>query len=108
MSPELDAAAEGLAYLVGDVNGVVSVTAGKGCIMVQVSNGTAAGEIRSSHGGAYDGHPIVIQKGMPATAGILTLPAGVRRLTALPRSGFLEACLCSGIDNELASRDQRG
>lgn len=73
MSPELDAAAEGLAYLVGDVNGVVSVTAGKGCIMVQVSNGTAAGEIRSRYGHAYDSHPIVVQKGMPATAGILTL-----------------------------------
>ena len=73
MSPELDAAAEDLERLLSGENGVASVRAGEGCILVQVSNGTAAGEIRRSYGGAYDGFPIVIQKGTPATAGILTL-----------------------------------
>ena len=73
MSPELDAAADDLERLLSGENGVLSVCAGKGCILVQVSGGTAAGEIRSSYGGSYDGCPIAIQKGSPATAGILTV-----------------------------------
>ena len=72
MTPELDAAAEALERLLSDENGVTSVTAGKGCILVQVSGGNTAAGIRSSYGAAYDGHPIVIQKSV-ATAGILTV-----------------------------------
>ena len=41
--------------------------------MVRVNNGRAAQDVRSSYGGAYWGYPIVLQKGAPATAGILTL-----------------------------------
>lgn len=69
----LDEAVQSMQYNLDDENGVVSVSEGKGCIMVQVSNGTVAGEIRSRYGHAYDGHPIVVQKGMRATAGILTV-----------------------------------
>ena len=72
MSLELDAAADDFERLMSGTDGVTSVTAGKGCILVQVSGGNAAGEIRSSYGAAYDGHPIVIQQSV-ATAGILTV-----------------------------------
>lgn len=70
---DLDTAVEDLERLLSGENGVVSVSVGKGCIRVQVVNGTAAEEVRSRYGNAYDGHPMVVQKGPPATAGILTL-----------------------------------
>ena len=72
MTPELDAAVDDFERLISGTDGVTSVRAGKGCILVQVSGGNTAAEIRSSYGAAYDGHPIVIQKSV-ATAGILTV-----------------------------------
>lgn len=69
----LDEAAEDLERLLSGEDGVASVCAGRGCIMVRVNNGRAAQDVRSSYGGAYSGYPIVLQKGAPATAGILTL-----------------------------------
>ena len=72
MSPELDAAADDFERLMSGTDGATSVRAGKGCILVQVSNPSVAAEIRPSYGAAYDGHPIVVRKSV-VTAGILTL-----------------------------------
>ena len=60
----VDEAAEEFERLVsGGDYGVVSVSAGRGSIYVQVSGKGSVAGLRSSYGNSYSGHPIIIRHG---------------------------------------------
>ena len=64
----LDQASEELHRLVGGMAGVVRVRAGKGTIVVYVSDPKAGDAVKSRYGGAYEDHPITVEK---ASGGVI-------------------------------------
>ena len=58
----LDQASDDLRRLVGGLDGVVRVRAGKGAIVVYVSDPKAGNAVKSKYGGAYKDHPITVEK----------------------------------------------
>ena len=65
----LDEASDELHRLVGGMAGVVRVRAGKGTVVVYVSDPKAGNAVKAKYGGAYMDHPITVQTA--STAGLL-------------------------------------
>ena len=68
--------AEDVRYLLsGGDYGTVTVTAAKDTLRVQVGGRQAALDVKATFGGAYNGYPIVIQRGTATASrkGILTV-----------------------------------